>query len=109
MPDERLHVLITGGAGFIGSHLVDLMLERPATHVTVLDKLTYAGTLLNLAAHEHDPRFRFVRADVADPDIAEPLVREADRVVHAAAETFVDRSIAHSRTVLDVNANGTHT
>lgn len=107
MPNERLHVLVTGGAGFIGSHLVDLMLERPDTHVTVLDKLTYAGTLLNLAAHQHDPRFRFVRADVADPDVVEPLVREADHVVHAAAESFVDRSIAHSRVFVESNVIGT--
>lgn len=107
MPTDPLNVLVTGGAGFIGSHLVDLLLDRPDTRVTVLDKLTYAGTLANLAAHEHDPRFRFVRGDVANPDVAEALVREADRVVHAAAESFVDRSIDDSKVFVQSNVIGT--
>jgi dTDP-glucose 4,6-dehydratase len=107
MPTKPLQVLVTGGAGFVGSHLVDLLLQRPETRVTVLDKLTYAGTLLNLSAHEGDPRFRFVHADVADADVVEPLVRGADRVVHAAAESFVDRSIAHSKVFVESNVIGT--
>jgi dTDP-glucose 4,6-dehydratase len=107
MATDRLHVLVTGGAGFIGSHLVDLLLERPNTRVTVLDKLTYAGTTINLGAHEGDPRFRFVRGDVADPAVVEPLVAEADRVVHAAAESFVDRSIEDSRAFVVSNVLGT--
>jgi dTDP-glucose 4,6-dehydratase len=107
MSTDRPHVLVTGGAGFVGSHLVDLLLERPDTRVTVLDKLTYAGTLLNLAAHEGDPRLRFVRGDVTDPDVVRELVREADRVVHAAAESFVDRSIAHSKVFVESNVIGT--
>jgi dTDP-glucose 4,6-dehydratase len=88
------HVLVTGGAGFIGSHLVDLLLQRPDTRVTVLDKLTYAGSRASLAEHEDDPRFRFVRGDVVDPSVVAPLVAGSDRVVHAAAESHVDRSIA---------------
>ncbi len=107
MATDPLHVLVTGGAGFIGSHLVDLLLERANTRVTVLDKLTYAGTLRNLAAHQHDPRFRFVRGDVADPDPVEALVRDADRVVHAAAESFVDRSIDDSKVFVQSNVIGT--
>ena len=63
-------MLVTGGAGFIGSHCVDLLLER-GMQVTVVDNLTYAGSLLNLAAHEAHPRFRFVRADVTDPERVE--------------------------------------
>ncbi|MEW6059383.1 MAG: dTDP-glucose 4,6-dehydratase [Actinomycetota bacterium] len=107
MANERLHVLVTGGAGFIGSHLVDLLLERPGTRVTVLDKLAYAGTVQNLRAHEPDPRFRFVRGDVSEPEVVAPLVDEADRVVHAAAESHVDRSIADSRVFVISNVLGT--
>jgi dTDP-glucose 4,6-dehydratase len=107
MGERRERVLVTGGAGFIGSHLVDLLLERPGTSVTVLDKLTYAGTRTNVAHHEEDPRFRFVRGDVADPVAVAPLVEEADRVVHAAAESFVDRSIDDSRAFVVSNVLGT--
>lgn len=104
---ERHRILVTGGAGFIGSHLVDLLLERPDTEVTVLDALTYAGTRRNLAEHEADPRFRFVRGDVADPGVVAPLVAEADHVVHAAAESFVDRSITDPNVFVVTNVLGT--
>lgn len=100
------HVLVTGGAGFIGSHLVDRLLAEGA-RVTVLDKLTYAGSLVNLADHDADGRFRFVRGDVADPLAVEPLVAEADRVVHAAAETHVDRSISGPAEFVVTNVVGT--
>jgi len=98
---------VTGGAGFIGSHLVDLLLERPGWLVTVLDRLTYAGDLANLEAHSDDPRFRFVQGDVADPSAVAPLVVSADRVVHAAAESFVDRSIEDAGAFVRTNVLGT--
>ena len=107
MPERRERILVTGGAGFIGSHLVDLLLERPQADVTVLDKLTYAGTRLNLAHHEPDPRYRFVRGDVADAGTVAELVEASDRVVHAAAESFVDRSIEDSRAFVESNVLGT--
>jgi dTDP-glucose 4,6-dehydratase len=107
MAEPRERILVTGGAGFIGSHLVDLLLERPNTEVVVLDRLTYAGTRLNLAHHEPDPRFRFVKGDVADAATVAPLVEEADRVVHSAAESFVDRSIEDSRAFVHSNVLGT--
>ncbi len=101
------HVLVTGGAGFIGSHLVDALLADGSTRVTVLDKLTYAGSRANLADHEGDRQMRFVHGDVADPSIVEPLVGEVDRVVHAAAETHVDRSIAGPAAFVMTNVVGT--
>jgi len=101
-------VLVTGGAGFIGSHLVDALLAREdGTRVTVLDALTYAGSLENLAAHEGDPRLTFLRGDVADEATVAPLVAAADRVIHAAAESHVDRSIAGPRAFLATNVLGT--
>jgi dTDP-glucose 4,6-dehydratase len=100
------HVLVTGGAGFIGSHLVDALLGAGA-RVTVLDRLTYAGSLANVAEHQTDPAFRFERGDVADPATVAPLVRQADRVIHAAAETHVDRSIAGPAEFVTTNVVGT--
>ena len=105
---ESTHVLLTGGAGFIGSHLADLLLARPHVRLTVLDKLTYAGSLKNLAKHENDERFRFVQGDVADADVMLALVRESDSVVHAAAESFVDRSIADASDFVGSNVVGTY-
>ena len=101
------HVLVTGGAGFIGSHLVDLLLARPDARVTVLDKLTYAGSLENLAEHEGDERFRFVRGDITDAGVVGALVAEVDRVIHAAAESFVDRSISDPQGFIVTNVLGT--
>ena len=108
MSEPRRRILVTGGAGFIGSHLVDLLLERAGVEVAVLDRLTYAGDLANLDRHREDPRLRFVRGDVVDPPAVEPLVRESDHVIHAAAESFVDRSIADSTDFVRSNVLGTH-
>ena len=86
-------VLVTGGAGFIGSNFVRYAI---AAHddwsVTTLDKLTYAGRLENLASVSDHPRHRFVKGDIADPAVAAPLVRDADIVINFAAETHVDRA-----------------
>ncbi len=101
------HVLVTGGAGFIGSHLVDALLAGPTARVTVLDKLTYAGSPENLAHHDGDERLRFVHGDVADPALVLDLVAEADRVIHAAAETHVDRSIEGPAAFVMTNVVGT--
>jgi dTDP-glucose 4,6-dehydratase len=108
MGDAR-HVLVTGGAGFIGSHVVDVLLERDDTRVTVLDRLSIGGRRENLAQHEGDGRFRFVVADVNDAETLDGLVRDADAVIHAAAEAHVDRSIAGPREFVVSNVLGTQT
>jgi dTDP-glucose 4,6-dehydratase len=101
------HVLVTGGAGFIGSHLVEALFARGDLRITVLDKLTYAGSAGNLRDAEGREGFELVRGDVADPDDVEPLVGVADRVIHAAAESHVDRSIAGPAEFVATNVVGT--
>jgi dTDP-glucose 4,6-dehydratase len=101
------HVLVTGGAGFIGSHLVDALLAQPATRVTVLDRLSIGGSRANLEQHDGDPRFTFVQGDVNDVDLVRQLVSAADAVIHAAAESHVDRSIDEARAFLESNTLGT--
>ncbi len=105
---------MTGAAGFLGSHFVRTLLRGgyPAldgSSVVVLDKLTYAGNLANLAAVAASSRLRFVRGDVADPAAAAGAVAGADAVVHFAAETHVDRSIADADEFVRTNVLGTHT
>jgi dTDP-glucose 4,6-dehydratase len=101
-------VLVTGGAGFIGSNFVRHALAVHADwRVTTLDKLTYAGRLENLKGVLDDPRHTFVKGDVADPDVAAPLVTDADIVVHFAAETHVDRSIMSAGDFITTDVYGT--
>jgi dTDP-glucose 4,6-dehydratase len=113
-PDHDPHrLLVTGGAGFIGSCYVrDVLARRDGTQITVLDKLTYAGNEANLAPVRDDPemagRLRFVRGDIADPDAVEPLVAEADAVVNFAAESHVDRSILDPEAFLRTGVIGVH-
>jgi dTDP-glucose 4,6-dehydratase len=101
-------VLVTGGAGFIGSNFVRYAIEAHEDwQVTTFDKLTYAGRLENLASVMEHSRHRFVKGDVADPAVAAPLVADADIVVHFAAETHVDRSIAHAGDFITTDVYGT--
>ena len=103
-------VLVTGGAGFIGSHLVRRLLQRfDDITVVTLDALTYAGQRSNLAEVADDPRHRFVVGDVSDPEIVDPLMAEVDAVMHLAAETHVDRSIAEGLDFVRTDAVGTAT
>jgi dTDP-glucose 4,6-dehydratase len=101
-------VLVTGGAGFIGSNFVRFALERHADwRVTTLDKLTYAGRKENLHDVMAHPRHLFVHGDIADPGVAGPLVEQSDVVVHFAAETHVDRSIASAGDFIHTDVFGT--
>jgi dTDP-glucose 4,6-dehydratase len=101
-------VLVTGGAGFIGSNFVrHAIATRPDWDVTTLDKLTYAGRLENLRDVERHPRHRFVRGDVADVSVAAPLVQASEIVVHFAAETHVDRSIMAAGEFITTDVFGT--
>lgn len=101
-------VLITGGAGFIGSNFVRWHLrEHPQAKVINLDKLTYAGNLANLSDIASDPRYRFVQGDICDAKLVHELMREVTRVVHFAAETHVDRSILAAGDFLTTDVMGT--
>jgi dTDP-glucose 4,6-dehydratase len=103
-----VRVLVTGGAGFIGSAFVRRLLAGdPAAEVVVLDKLTYAGNPANLRPVAADPRYRFVRGDIADAALVGPLVAEVDAVVNFAAETHVDRSILDAGSFIETDVRGT--
>ena len=103
-----VEVLVTGGAGFIGSNFVRHALAAHADwQVTTLDKLTYAGRLENLHDVIDDPRHRFVRGDICDPELVRPLVARASIVVHFAAETHVDRSIQGAGDFIKTDVYGT--
>jgi dTDP-glucose 4,6-dehydratase len=107
------HLLVTGGAGFIGSCFVrEVLGRRDGTRITVLDKLTYAGSEANLAAVRADPeqaeRFRFVRGDIANPADVDPLVETTDAIVNFAAESHVDRSILDPEAFLTTGVIGVH-
>ncbi|MBM7167511.1 dTDP-glucose 4,6-dehydratase [Streptomyces sp. G44] len=108
-----MRILVTGGAGFIGSHFVRLLLgpeeSRHHTAVTVLDALTYAGNLTNLAAVADDPRLTFVHGDVRDRAKVFDLVESHDTVVHFAAESHVDRSLSNASNFVSTNVQGTQT
>jgi dTDP-glucose 4,6-dehydratase len=102
-------LLVTGGAGFIGSNLVRYALAHSSDRVVVVDKLTYAGSLLNLHGPLEDPRVTFVRADIADAEAMSRLFAEhrPSAVLNLAAETHVDRSIDSPRPFVDTNIVGT--
>jgi dTDP-glucose 4,6-dehydratase len=104
-PDlTRARLLVTGGAGFIGSNFVRMIRKRfPDSRVTVLDKLTYAGNLANLESLAGDPGYRFVKGDICDAKAVAGAMEGADLVVNFAAETHVDRSIerAHEFVLTD--------
>jgi dTDP-glucose 4,6-dehydratase len=105
------NILVTGGAGFIGSNFVHYWLEQyPDERLVVLDSLTYAGNMANLSGAEDNSQFRFVHGDILDTDLVEQLLvdEKIDTVVHFAAESHVDRSIHGPDAFLKTNIEGTH-
>ena len=102
--------LVTGGAGFIGSNYVRMLLSDqlgPVNSVKVLDKLTYAGSLENLKQISDDPRFTFVQGDICDEELVGSCLDEGVVIVHFAAETHVDRSISGPSEFIRTNVLGT--
>jgi dTDP-glucose 4,6-dehydratase len=105
-----VRIVVTGGAGFIGSNFVRYMLARhDDVHIVTLDKLTYAGNLANLRDVEHDSRHRFVKGDICDPAVVRATLQDADAVVNFAAETHVDRSISDPQDFIRTDVLGTQT
>ena len=103
-------ILITGGAGFIGSHLTRLFVKKyPAYHIVNLDLLTYAGNLENLKDIEHEPNYEFVRGGITDSDLVNSLFKKYNfsGVLHCAAESHVDRSITDPLAFVKTNVLGT--
>ncbi|MCC7372105.1 MAG: dTDP-glucose 4,6-dehydratase [Chloroflexi bacterium] len=103
-----MKLLVTGGAGFIGSNFARYVLSRyPDDQIVVLDKLTYAGNPQNFADLRGNARFSFVQGDIADAAVVEPLVASVDAVVNFAAETHVDRSILDAGAFIETDVRGT--
>ncbi len=103
-----MKLIVTGGAGFIGSCFVRLALQNPSLRIVNIDKLTYAGNLENLASVAGHPRYQFIKADLCDLEELKRIFQEAkaDAVVHFAAESHVDRSIFAPQPVFETNLRG---
>ena len=106
-----MKILVTGGAGFIGSAFIRMAIGETGLRVVNLDKLTYAGNLENLGDVDGNARYRFVQGDICDAELVNALVGDErpDAIVHFAAESHVDRSILSPEPVVRTNYNGTFT
>lgn len=106
-----MKLLVTGGAGFIGSNFVRMSLSEDyrdkVSSLVVLDSLTYAGNLDNLSTVKDDAKFAFIKGDICDPTIVEELISDTDVVINFAAESHVDRSIASAGAFVQTNVYGT--
>lgn len=103
-------ILITGGAGFIGSHVVRLFVNKyPDYKIVNLDKLTYAGNLANLKDIEDKPNYKFIKGDISDLEEMRRIIRDngITGIIHLAAESHVDRSIKDPFTFARTNVMGT--
>lgn len=105
-----MHLLVTGGAGFIGSNFVRYMLGKyPDYRISVLDALTYAGNLDNLVEFRDNPNFQFFHGRIEDPEIVDNLARNVDAILNFAAESHNDRAILNPQQAVISNFNGVHT
>lgn len=106
---RTMNILVTGGCGFIGSHFIRAALKQHKRwQITNIDNLTYAGNLANTEDFAGDKRYRFIKGDICDITVVDPLLKEAEVVVHFAAETHVDRSIMDPDAFLQTNIIGTY-
>lgn len=104
-----MRLLVTGGAGFIGSNFVRRQVNLPHwSSIVVMDSLTYAGNIANIAVCESDSRYQFVKGDILDQNLVEDLIKRTDVLVHFAAESHVDRSIVNPHKFVETNVLGTH-
>src|SRR3989344_2204565 len=104
-----MKILITGGAGFMGSNAVKYFLKNyPDVQIVNLDKLTYAGNLENLKEIENDSRYKFIKGDIADEKIIGEIVKDVDVIINYAAETHVDRSILDPNEFITTEVLGTY-
>ncbi|GHO82112.1 dTDP-glucose 4,6-dehydratase [Dictyobacter formicarum] len=104
-----MRILVTGGAGFIGSNFVRHMLATyPTDEIVVLDKLTYAGNITNLPPLSTTPRLSFVQGDICDERTVVQVLEDCDAIVHFAAETHVDRSLLQAQDFMRTNVQGTY-
>lgn len=105
-----MKLLITGGAGFIGSNFIHYWLKaHPEDSIINFDKLTYAGNIENLASIADDPRYSFVKGDICDRNAVDKVMKQVDMIVHFAAESHVDRSILDPSAFVKSNVIGTYT
>ena len=105
-----MKLLVTGGAGFIGSHFINYWIKNhPEDNIVNLDNLTYAGSLVNLSQVIDSPKYEFVKGDISDMPLVEKIMQGVDTVVHFAAETHVDRSIMDPWPFIQSNLVGTYT
>lgn len=103
-----MKLLVTGGAGFMGSNFIHYILRNYSDYSVInLDKLTYAGNLENLRDVENDSRYKFIKGDIADPTVVNELISQVDVVINYAAETHVDRSILSPRAFAETDVLGT--
>ncbi len=104
-----MKILVTGGAGFIGSNFILYWLKKyPQDKIINLDKLTYAGNLENLKSVEKNPHYQFVKGDICDYQLVNSLVKQVEIIVHFAAESHVDRSILDPAPFIKTNVEGTY-
>ncbi len=103
-----MKLLVTGGAGFIGSNFIHYWLQsHPQDSLVNLDKLTYAGNLQNLVLVQNNPNYSFIKGDICDPQVVEEVTQDVDIIIHFAAESHVDRSIIQPDAFIKTNVEGT--